>query len=103
MKKKDLHHLGIPKFIGTGSHEHRGKGYRFLVMDRYGTDLNKLFEQNGRKFPQETVYKIALQIVRDSNNLIPRNLKKVYRLSTLQKRRGKGEAKCGNLQRERSL
>ncbi|XP_043277957.1 serine/threonine-protein kinase VRK1-like [Venturia canescens] len=62
-KKKKLQHLGMPKFIGSGSHECHGTKYRFVVMERYGTDLWKLFLENGRKFPEQTVYKIAIQIL----------------------------------------
>lgn len=53
----------MPKFNGSGSHEYKGMKYRFVVMDRYGTDLWKLFLENNRKFPEHTVYKIAIQII----------------------------------------
>ena len=62
-KKKKLSTLGMPKYIGSGSHEYKNTKYRFVVMDRYGTDLWKLFEGNSRSFPEHTVYKIALQII----------------------------------------
>ncbi|XP_076164525.1 serine/threonine-protein kinase VRK1 [Ptiloglossa arizonensis] len=62
-KKKKLSALGMPQYIGSGSHEYENTKYRFVVMDRYGTDLWKLFEQNNRRFPEHTVYKIALQII----------------------------------------
>ncbi|XP_076234475.1 serine/threonine-protein kinase VRK1 [Calliopsis andreniformis] len=62
-KKKKLQALGMPRYIGSGSHEYKNTKYRFVVMDRYGTDLWKLFEENSRRFPEHTVYKIALQIV----------------------------------------
>lgn len=59
----------MPQYIGSGSHEYENTKYRFVVMDRYGTDLWKLFEQNNRRFPEHTVYKIALQIVRGHKNI----------------------------------
>ncbi|XP_043255743.1 serine/threonine-protein kinase VRK1-like [Colletes gigas] len=62
-KKKKLPMLGMPQYIGSGSHEYKNIKYRFVVMDRYGTDLWKLFEENNRRFPEHTVYKIALQII----------------------------------------
>ncbi|CAK9813863.1 Nucleosomal histone kinase 1 [Anthophora quadrimaculata] len=62
-KKKKLTALGMPQYIGSGSHEYKKTKYRFVVMDRYGTDLWKLFEANNRRFPEHTVYKIALQII----------------------------------------
>lgn len=62
--KKKLPTLGMPRYIGSGSHEYKKTKYRFIVMERYGTDLWKLFEANNRRFPEHTVYKVALQIVR---------------------------------------
>ncbi|XP_054010460.1 serine/threonine-protein kinase VRK1 [Hylaeus anthracinus] len=62
-KKKKLSALGMPRYIGSGSHEYKNIKYRFVVMDRYGTDLWKLFEENNKQFPEHTVYKIALQII----------------------------------------
>ncbi|XP_011315456.1 serine/threonine-protein kinase VRK1-like [Fopius arisanus] len=62
-KKKKLSSLGMPKFIANGSHEYKGTKYRFVVMERYGTDLWKLFLENNRRFPEVTVYKLAIQII----------------------------------------
>ncbi|CAL7949855.1 unnamed protein product [Xylocopa violacea] len=62
-KAKKLTSLGMPRYVGSGSHEYKKTKYRFVVMDRYGTDLWKLFEANNRRFPEHTVYKIALQII----------------------------------------
>ncbi|XP_063983199.1 serine/threonine-protein kinase VRK1 [Diachasmimorpha longicaudata] len=62
-KKKKLGSLGMPKFIGNGSHEYKGTKYRFVVMERYGTDLWKLFLENNRRFPEATVFKLAIQII----------------------------------------
>ncbi|XP_034944433.1 serine/threonine-protein kinase VRK1 [Chelonus insularis] len=61
--KKKLSHLGVPKFISNGSHERLGVKYRFLVMERFGKDLWKLFLENGRQFPEVTVYRVAIQII----------------------------------------
>lgn len=66
--EKKLSVLGMPRYLGSGSHEHKGKKYRFLVMDKYGKDLWHVFLENNRKFPVATVYKIGLQIV--NNNLL---------------------------------
>ncbi|KAI4502142.1 hypothetical protein M0802_002824 [Mischocyttarus mexicanus] len=41
--KKKLSVLGMPNYIASGSHEHKNVKYRFLVMDRYGTDLWKAY------------------------------------------------------------
>lgn len=63
-KKKKLAALGIPRYVASGSHEYKNTKYRFLVIDRYGKDLWKIFEENNRQFPEHIVYKLALQIVR---------------------------------------
>lgn len=62
-KKKKLAILGMPHYVASGSHEYNKIKYRFLVIDRYETDLWKLFEQCNKQFPEHTVYKIALQII----------------------------------------
>ncbi|XP_078033881.1 uncharacterized protein LOC144468344 [Augochlora pura] len=62
-KKKKLSRLGMPPFLGSGSHEYKSTKYRFIVLERYGTDLWKLFEQNNKEFPEHTVYKVAIQII----------------------------------------
>ncbi|XP_076284532.1 serine/threonine-protein kinase VRK1 [Lasioglossum baleicum] len=62
-KKKKLSGLGMPPYLGSGSHEYKNTKYRFVVTERYGIDLWKLFEQNNRRFPEHTVYKVALQIL----------------------------------------
>ncbi|XP_033321100.2 uncharacterized protein LOC117217540 [Megalopta genalis] len=62
-KKKKLSRLGMPPYLGSGSHEYKNTKYRFIVLERYGVDLWKLFEQNKRQFPEHTVYKVALQII----------------------------------------
>lgn len=62
-KENKLPNFGMPPFLGSGSHEYNGEKYRFIVMERYGTDLWKLFLENERTFPEHTVYKVAWQIV----------------------------------------
>ncbi|CAD6225881.1 GSCOCG00005773001-RA-CDS [Cotesia congregata] len=62
-RSKKLAHLGMPKFLGSGSHEYKGQRYRFLVMERYGKDLWKLFLENGRKFSQQVVINYSLQVI----------------------------------------
>lgn len=54
----------MPKYIASGSHEYKNIKYRFLVINRYGKDLWKIFEENNKHFPEYIVYKLALQIVR---------------------------------------
>ena len=53
----------MPRFIGSGSHEYKGEKYRFMVMQRFGTDVQKLFEANKKRFPVNTVLNLALKII----------------------------------------
>ncbi|XP_069688663.1 serine/threonine-protein kinase VRK1-like [Periplaneta americana] len=63
MKQKKLKSLGMPRYLGSGSHECNGQKYRFVVMDRYGKDLWSLFLQNNRLFPLPTIFRVGLQII----------------------------------------
>ena len=45
---RGLPSLGMPCHRGSGSHLVKGEKYRFLVMDRFGSDLQKIF-QTGEK------------------------------------------------------
>lgn len=63
MRKKKLTFLGMPKFIGSGSHEHKGIKYRFMVMERFGEDLQKLLDKNNKVFPLKTVYTLGKLIL----------------------------------------
>ncbi|KAM0736008.1 Nucleosomal histone kinase 1 [Formica fusca] len=62
-RNKKLAAFGMPKYIASGSHEYKNTKYRFLVINRYGKDLWKIFEENNRQFPEHIVYKLALQII----------------------------------------
>ncbi|MGH0152148.1 UNVERIFIED_CONTAM: hypothetical protein FKN15_030655 [Acipenser sinensis] len=37
--------------------------YRFMVMDRFGTDLQKVFEENGKRFSRKTVLQLGLRLL----------------------------------------
>lgn len=63
MKSKKLPSLGMPKFIGSGSHEHKGQKYRFMVMERFGSDLQQLLDSCGNRFPLKTVLTLGIQIL----------------------------------------
>lgn len=60
-KEKRLRHLGVPQYVGSGTNE--SSDLRFMAMPKFGTDLQKLFEENGKRFPENTVYNLALQLV----------------------------------------
>ncbi|KAM3871286.1 serine/threonine-protein kinase VRK1 [Diretmus argenteus] len=63
MKSHKVKYLGVPKYWGSGLHERGGKRYRFMVMDRCGTDLQKKFEENGRKFPKKLVLQLGIRLL----------------------------------------
>ncbi|XP_041921438.1 serine/threonine-protein kinase VRK2 isoform X1 [Alosa sapidissima] len=58
-KKKGLDFLGIPAYWGSGLFEHKGTRYRFMVMDRLGTDLQKVLQECGGHFPKHTVLQLG--------------------------------------------
>ena len=47
-KRRGLKHLGIPKLVANGSHVKNDQVYRFLVMERFGTDLQRIIEERDR-------------------------------------------------------
>jgi vaccinia related kinase len=62
-KKSKLKVLGIPKFISAGIHVYNGKELRYLIMPRFGRDLQKLFVENGTKFNKELISQIATKML----------------------------------------
>ncbi|KAB7503806.1 Serine/threonine-protein kinase VRK1 [Armadillidium nasatum] len=62
-KEKKLKRLGMPKYLGSGSHEYNGQKYRFMVMERFGEDLQKIIEKHNKKFSYKTVYQVVIQII----------------------------------------
>lgn len=58
-----LKHLGMPNFIGSGSHDLEGLKHRFIVMPRYGSDIWSYYLSHNKKFPLATVYRLALQMI----------------------------------------
>ncbi|XP_053945917.1 nucleosomal histone kinase 1 isoform X1 [Anastrepha ludens] len=55
--------LGMPYMIGNGSVELQGIKHRFIVLPRYGSDIQKHFLANGRRLPEGTIYRLALQML----------------------------------------
>ncbi|XP_031628037.1 nucleosomal histone kinase 1 [Contarinia nasturtii] len=62
-KKRNLKALGMPHFVGHGSHDLNEKKHRFVVMPRFGSDIWSLFLKNDRKMPLHTVYRLAIQMI----------------------------------------
>ncbi|XP_044023756.1 serine/threonine-protein kinase VRK1 isoform X2 [Siniperca chuatsi] len=63
MKSHKLKNLGVPRYWGSGLHERGGGRYRFMVVDRLGTDLQKKFEECGRRFPRKLVLQLGLRLL----------------------------------------
>lgn len=58
-----LDYLGVPRYWGSGLHEKSGNSYRFMVMDRFGKDLQKIYEDTGKQFPHKTVLQLGLRLI----------------------------------------
>lgn len=59
-----LAHLGVPKLIANGSHVKKGQTYRFLVMERFGTDLQRILDNSeGNRFTTKTACSVTLQVL----------------------------------------
>uniref|UniRef100_A0A8D0GMT8 Serine/threonine-protein kinase VRK1 n=1 Tax=Sphenodon punctatus TaxID=8508 RepID=A0A8D0GMT8_SPHPU len=58
-----LKYLGVPRYWGTGLHQKNGNSYRFMVMDRFGRDLQKIYEEKAKQFAHKTVLQLSLRIL----------------------------------------
>ncbi|XP_062899688.1 serine/threonine-protein kinase VRK1 isoform X1 [Mobula hypostoma] len=63
VSSRKLNYLGVPKYWGSGLYDRNGKSYRFMVMDRFGSDLQKIFEQNHKIFPKKFVFQLGLRLI----------------------------------------
>ncbi|NWW86941.1 VRK2 kinase, partial [Rhynochetos jubatus] len=63
MHLKKISCLGIPVFWGSGLAEYKGKSYRFMVMERLGEDLQRIFEDCGSRFKKETVLQLGARML----------------------------------------
>lgn len=62
-QKTGIKSLGMPYILANGSAEVNGQKHRFIVMPRYGSDISKFFVQNGKRLPEGTVYRLAIQML----------------------------------------
>ncbi|KAI8046742.1 nucleosomal histone kinase 1 [Drosophila gunungcola] len=63
MRKHGIKSLGMPYILANGSAEVNGEKHRFIVMPRYGKDISKFLEENGKRLPEGTVYRLAIQML----------------------------------------
>ena len=55
--------VGIPRFYGHGSTVINGLRLRFLVMTRFGSDIEKFFQSGKKPIPLPTVLNIGIQVI----------------------------------------
>ena len=65
-RERKLDHVGVPAFRASGSYRLHGKKFRFLVMPRFGVDLQSIMDaaKPGSRFSVKTAANMALQVVR---------------------------------------
>jgi len=63
MKAQKQKRLGMPKYLGSGSFTHNDERFRFMVIERFGSDLQKILENHNKKFSFKTVYQLGLEII----------------------------------------
>ncbi|XP_005935366.1 serine/threonine-protein kinase VRK1 isoform X1 [Haplochromis burtoni] len=62
-RSKKLDFLGIPTYWGSGIAEYNNLRYRFMVMDRLGSDLQKACESSGGQLKKTTVLQLGQRLV----------------------------------------
>ncbi|XP_031146999.1 serine/threonine-protein kinase VRK1-like isoform X1 [Sander lucioperca] len=62
-RSRKLVFLGIPTYWGSGLAEYNELRYRFMAMDRLGTDLQKVCEHNGGRLKTATVLQLGRGLV----------------------------------------
>ncbi|KAM9344734.1 serine/threonine-protein kinase VRK1-like isoform 1-T2 [Symphorus nematophorus] len=62
-RSKKLDFLGIPTYWGSGLAEHNDLRYRFMAMDRLGSDLQKVCDHNGGRLKKATVLQLGQGLV----------------------------------------
>jgi len=60
---RKIKHLGVPDLKGHGSFMHRKKKLRFIVMPRYGTDLQTVLDHQKSALSLENTASIATQVL----------------------------------------
>ncbi|XP_067384585.1 serine/threonine-protein kinase VRK1-like isoform X2 [Channa argus] len=63
MRSRKLTFLGIPRYWGSGLAEYNELRYRFMAMDRLGSDLQKVCECNGGRLKKATVLQLGQGLV----------------------------------------
>ncbi|KAK1905525.1 Serine/threonine-protein kinase VRK2 [Dissostichus eleginoides] len=61
--RRKLDFLGIPTYWGSGLAEYKDLRYRFMAMDRLGSDLQKILEHSGGQLKKATVLQLGRRLV----------------------------------------
>lgn len=67
---RKLKTLGMPHYLGCGSHYYNNERYRFIVLPKYGIDLQTVFLNSGKRFSVKTAFTLATYVVCCFNFLI---------------------------------
>ncbi|XP_030298362.1 serine/threonine-protein kinase VRK2 isoform X2 [Sparus aurata] len=62
-RSRKLDFLGIPRYWGFGLTEYNDLRYRFMAMDRLGSDLQKVCEHSGGRLKKATVLQLGQRLV----------------------------------------
>nr|XP_033469598.1 serine/threonine-protein kinase VRK1-like [Epinephelus lanceolatus] len=62
-RSRKLDFLGIPTYWGSGLAEYNELRYRFMTMDRLGSDLQKVCERNKGRLKKATVLQLGQELV----------------------------------------
>ncbi|XP_070696826.1 serine/threonine-protein kinase VRK1-like [Pempheris klunzingeri] len=62
-RSRKVDFLGIPTYWGSGLAEHNELRYRFMAMDRLGSDLQKICERSGGRLKKATVLLLGQGLV----------------------------------------
>ncbi|XP_028278561.1 serine/threonine-protein kinase VRK2 isoform X2 [Parambassis ranga] len=62
-RKRKLDFLGIPTYWGSGLAEHNDLRYRFMAMDRLGSDLQKVCDSSGGRLKKATVLQLGQRLL----------------------------------------
>jgi hypothetical protein len=83
-KANKIESVGVPSYIASGSHDYKGKSYRFLVIPRFEKDFYKILQERPQKrFSAHSVFAIALQIVSTQLRYLKRRISAIVRYVTL--------------------
>ncbi|XP_044728832.1 serine/threonine-protein kinase VRK1-like [Chrysoperla carnea] len=63
LNKKVILDIGMPHYVTMGSYRTLKDRYRFLILPRYGTDLETIFQKKNKQFSLKTVLTVSIQVL----------------------------------------